>query len=201
MTDSRQIDLLALIKNRKTIRRYKDKQISMDVLDKIIEAGVWGPSIVGYQPWNYLIVQNKKIIRRLYEVLISKISDLNIAGRFVLRPSSEAIKHAQVIICIYNDKSFSNSVKKFGNIYIDISKIAEISSISAAIQNMILIAESLGISSCWLDIPLIFLDEFPVEIRSKAKGDLFSLVTLGYADEDGQRSKRKNVKSDIEFLP
>lgn len=39
------MDILNLIKKCATIRKYQNKPIPKKILDKIIEAGIWGSSI------------------------------------------------------------------------------------------------------------------------------------------------------------
>ncbi len=38
------MDLLELMKSRRTIRKYQEKQISKEDLEKIIEAGLYAPN-------------------------------------------------------------------------------------------------------------------------------------------------------------
>ncbi|MGA1795530.1 MAG: nitroreductase family protein, partial [bacterium] len=54
-------DLLNLIKDRRTIRKYQDKNIPKKILDSIIEAGCWAPSTHNSQPWFYLVIKNSTI--------------------------------------------------------------------------------------------------------------------------------------------
>lgn len=42
-------DLYNTIMHRRSIRRYSDKQIEEDVLEKILEAGMYAPSAGGRQ--------------------------------------------------------------------------------------------------------------------------------------------------------
>ncbi len=53
------MDIISLIKNRKSIRAYTDKQVSKETIDKILDAARWTPSAVNAQPWEVAVVTNK----------------------------------------------------------------------------------------------------------------------------------------------
>jgi len=72
----------------------------------------------------------------------------------MLYPTISAVMSADLMIAVYNTRAFSNFSKKFNRDYLKNAELAEISAISAAIQNMCLAAEYIGIGSCWLDLPL-----------------------------------------------
>ena len=55
------MEILEIIKKRKTIRKYTDKPIPKEVLDKILEAGIWGPSVHGLQPWKFVVVTQGQV--------------------------------------------------------------------------------------------------------------------------------------------
>lgn len=47
--------------NRKSVRKYSDKPISDEVLNKILEAGRLAPSWVNVQPWKFIVVKNQEV--------------------------------------------------------------------------------------------------------------------------------------------
>ena len=55
------MSLLDVILSRRSIRRYENKQIPKDILDKIVEAGRQSPSAVNKQPYHFVIVTNSEI--------------------------------------------------------------------------------------------------------------------------------------------
>jgi nitroreductase len=180
-----------LIKSRKAIRAYTDKPINPNDLEKVISAGIWGPSLlaVGFQPWKFVVVENKEIIVHIGDELIKKIETIGIGGKKILRTSSLAVYSATALVVVYNDRSLSKFVGRFEPIYKKIAKYAEISAIAAAIQNMIIVAESTGIASCWLDAPLFCEKRINKVIDSSDK--LVAILTLGYPKIKGRRSIRK----------
>ncbi|MFH1647755.1 MAG: nitroreductase family protein [Chloroflexota bacterium] len=53
--------LMELLKSRRTIRRFKPDPVPDDYVDKIIEAARWAPSGFNMQPWDFIIIKDKKL--------------------------------------------------------------------------------------------------------------------------------------------
>jgi len=66
------MDILELIKRRRSIRKYRKRNISNKKLRKIIEAGRWAPSIHGFQPWKFLVIRESSLIEKISKILINK---------------------------------------------------------------------------------------------------------------------------------
>ncbi len=64
---------------------------------------------------------------------------------------------------------------------------------------MILVAESLGVGSCWLDTPLFCEKEINKLLGIKDE-KLIAILTLGYPAEKGRRSKRKSLSETVRFI-
>ncbi len=52
---------LELVKNRRSIRRFKPDPIPDEYIDKIIEAARWAPSGFNSQPWEFVVVRDRKL--------------------------------------------------------------------------------------------------------------------------------------------
>ena len=63
---------------------------------------------------------------------------------------------------------------------------------------MFLAATSLGIGMCWFNFPLLIKDE--IEKFFKTKDELIAILTLGYPQEKGKRSKRKPISETVKYL-
>ncbi|MBL7156730.1 MAG: nitroreductase family protein [Candidatus Omnitrophica bacterium] len=197
------MDIFSLIKDRKTIRKYKDKPIPKEIIDKIVEAGIWGPSVPSFlkiQPWKFVVVTEKKRIKQITE-LLKKSKKTGIAINIMLSSAANIIDKAPFIIVVYNSKDLEKLKEKFKLIYSKFARIikaAQLSAISAAIQNMILVAEDLGISSCWLDTPLFCKNE--INKIFNTNNELIAILTFGYSAEKGKRSPRKPISDTVDYI-
>jgi nitroreductase len=60
-------ELLQLIKNRRSIRKYSRETIPMEIVYKILEAGRYAPSGANVQPWIYVVVNDDKLKAKIRE--------------------------------------------------------------------------------------------------------------------------------------
>ena len=200
------MDILDIIKRRASVRKYKDKSIPKEVLDKIIEAGIWGPAVPSFlamQPWKFIVVVNSEKINNLSRILSEKAMESSIGVRVLLNPASKIVSSAKVVIAVYNSNDLRDIEKKCKTVYEEyktIIKTAQISAISAAIQNMTLVAEHFEIGTCWLDTPLFCKDEISKFLSVDSDSDLIAFLTLGYPSQVGKRSKRKSLTESVEIL-
>lgn len=191
------MDLLNLIKTRASIRKYQDNPIPKEILDKIIEAGIWGPSVVGMQTVKFIVIEKKEIIRSIASIIKKKSDDIGVGGNILMRVVS-TINNAQLMIAVYNTRSAFLRMKGLAKIYAPVVKIAEVEAIAASIQNMILVAEQLGVGVCWLDLSL--LCEKSINRLLNIKADLIATLTMGYPAEAGKRSPRRGRVKLVQYI-
>ena len=69
MGEDRQMDdLLQIMKTRRSIRRYKETDVSDELLEKIMEAGRWSPSGDNAQPWRFIVVRDPETKKALGKI-------------------------------------------------------------------------------------------------------------------------------------
>jgi len=61
------MDILEVIKTRRSIRKYKPDPISEEETNKILEAGRWAPSASNSQPWRFIVLRSEETKRKLSE--------------------------------------------------------------------------------------------------------------------------------------
>jgi nitroreductase len=114
------MSFLDVILSRRSVRRYENKEIPQDVLDKIVEAGRQSPSAVNKQPYHFVIVTDSEIKKEMKSLL------------------SGFLENAPVILVgCANPKALLTG------------KWATIDT-AIALENMVLAAWSLGVGSCWI---------------------------------------------------
>ena len=57
-------DTLKIIKQRRSIRSFKDEQIKEEELQAVLEAGLYAPNTED-QAWHFTVIQNKELLDRL----------------------------------------------------------------------------------------------------------------------------------------
>jgi len=198
------MEILELIKKRKSIRKYQNKLINKKIIKRIIDAGVWGPSVpsfLGIQPWELVVIKNKSIIKNISEIIIKKSKYSKTGVNILVRSSANVIRNAPLLILIYNSGELKSMKLKYKEVYSNfktIIEVAELSAIAATIQNMILVAESMGVGTCWLDTPIFCKDE--IKSYLGINNELMAILTVGYPDEQGRRSPRKPILEMVKYL-
>lgn len=74
------MDVLGLIKTRRSIREYKDQRIAKDALEKIVDAARFAPSARGVEPWEFIVITQSDTLK--------KLADLAENGKFIAQASA-----------------------------------------------------------------------------------------------------------------
>jgi len=194
------MDILEIIKNRRTIRRYKKEPVPDELMDKIIQAGIWGPSLLAssFQTWKFIVIRDKKIIKSIADIVFNKYKKSGAGLNMILRVAFNIICNAPVIVMVYNTCKFSKAARKIKRSYGNIALRGDRAAISAAIQNMLLVAYSLGIGGCWMDSPLFC--EKKINKLLNIDFELVSILSFGFPDEPGKRSPRKPYSESVSYI-
>jgi nitroreductase len=64
------MDILEVIKTRRSIRKYTPDSISEQEINKILEAGRWAPSASNTQPWKFIVLRSQEARKMLADTLI-----------------------------------------------------------------------------------------------------------------------------------
>lgn len=128
-------ETLNVIKRRRSIRAFKPDANSKDELRQIAEAGLHAPNGGGGDAWRFTVIQDGGVLER-----INRLAKQYAASSGI--PHLEQLGQDDAFHCLYHAPALI-LVSCDGNGY-----CAEYDA-SAATQNILLAAESLGIASCW----------------------------------------------------
>ena len=125
---------LTVIRNRRSIRQYKTRQITDGELNAILEAALFAPTAMNQQKWHFTIVQRKSVLAKMD--LITKENKLNSNNPILAKSAASEDYHtyyrAPTVVIVSGDRD---------------AKFVQMDC-GAAAQNIALAAESLGIGSC-----------------------------------------------------
>jgi len=155
-------DLLKTIKTRRSIRRYQEKHVPDELLERIIEAGRWSPSGDNGQPWRFIIVRDPETKKALGKIAAEGSGRRFTAEYFTGRMQErfEGLKDPQK-----KEKAFKKLVS--GEVSAFLAKAPVMIVVCAkldvwdvpydsamATQNMLLMAHTLGLGSCVVVAPV-----------------------------------------------
>ena len=59
------MDYSDLLKQRRSVRNYEDREVPLDVINEIIVESTYAPSASNTQGWKYIIVNNRSVMKRI----------------------------------------------------------------------------------------------------------------------------------------
>ncbi|MBO4460775.1 MAG: nitroreductase family protein [Clostridiales bacterium] len=189
---------------RRSIRKYKDLEVSDELINKVIKAAAEAPSAKNRQPWKYIVfkggareemlsVMDKGLDMALAE---PSLPEQGKAGVMDAKNTLRIMRGAPVIILVLN----TNGTSPFGkplDVFSHITEICDSMSIGASIENLLLAATEEGLGSLW--IANTFYAHEPLRAYLKSDKQLIAAVALGYPDEDPVKRPRKEFEDIIEF--
>ncbi len=121
------MNLLELIKGRRSVRSFTDEPVPDETLKLLVEAACWAPTGSNMQAWEFVVIRDKEKIRKMKSFS---------PGLFVAPP-------ALIVICADRDRAF----QKGGEMGRDIVSLFDV---AMAAQNILLLAHSMGLGTCVL---------------------------------------------------
>jgi nitroreductase len=169
-------DLMSIIKGRRSVRRYLDKQVPDEHLQQILEAVQWSPSWANSQCWELVVVKDRAGKENLKEVLSAT------------NPASKALTEAPIIIALCGKLQTSGYYKgrattKLGDWFMF--------DLGIAAQSLCLAAHHLGLGT----VIVGFLDhEKAKKVLGVGEGyEVVALIPLGYPAKDSAAPKRREI--------
>jgi nitroreductase len=135
--------VIEAIKSRRSVRDYLDKQVSEDAVNQVIDAGIHAPTALGLQPWNFVVISGKDIIKEISDHIKPMVQEhLKDSTEQLAKDLKEKMKNkdfnlfydAPVLILVMHNRD---------------DKLADYDCALCA-ENMMLAAHSLGLGSCWI---------------------------------------------------
>ena len=153
-------EVMQALKERRSIRKYKTDMVPKEMIDQVIEAGLYAASGRGQQCPIIVAITNKEMRDRLAKV-----------NAQIMGATADPFYRAPVVLIVLADKNWPTYVYDG----------------SLVMGNMMLAAHELGLGSCWIHRAK---EEFEMEEYQKLLADLgiegeyegIGHCILGYAD-------------------
>lgn len=153
--------------SRRSIRKYEDKPVNDEQIQKLLRAAMYAPSAGNEKPWHFIIVKDKNKLNEITKV----------------HPYTQMLKEAPLAIIACADIS---NVKYDGAFWVQ--------DIAASVQNILLQGEAMGLGTCWCGVypreelvkEVSKLMNLPENIKP------VSIVAVGYPAERREVRERFN---------
>ncbi|CAN5685188.1 hypothetical protein BH24ACT21_BH24ACT21_01440 [soil metagenome] len=190
-------NVLDAVRGRRSVRRYLDKDVPEEHVDRVLEAARWAPSPHGRQPWRFAVVRRSESKERLADAMGKEWrSTLQMDGQPQevvekrLEGSRRRLLDAPVLVllCLYlEDLDEYPDPERQRN-----ETTMAVQSLGAAAQNALLAAYELGLDAGWMCAPLFSPEKVCDALGLDGALIPHALLTLGYAEGDPpkRRSRR-----------
>ncbi len=163
------MDAIETIYKRRSIRNYLDKKIDEDTIITLLEAASAAPTAANCQPWEFIVIDDN-----------GKLSILKDKFNFARYNAPVAI-----VVCGNMELAFKGPGKEMW-----------VQDCSAAIENILIAATSIGLGSVWIGV-------YPIESNVKIAKKILNIpehviplgiVYVGYPAEQKDARTRLNLK-------
>ncbi len=187
-------ELLDFMRGRRSLRRYQQQSVPQEWITLLLEAAVWAPSAHNRQPWRFAIVDEQATRERLAREMGAALRrDLTADGLSSaaidadVGRSYKRITSAPVLILVCMSLSdmddYSDETRN------DHERTMTQQSTAMAGQNMLLMAEKLGLGACWLCAPLFCQALVASVLKLPADWQPQGMITLGFPAQQRERSR------------
>jgi len=163
--------VLDVIKNRRTVRQFNSKDVTNSDLLNILNSGRYAPSAGNQQPWEFIVIRSKPMKEKIAHACYDQMW----------------LTQAPIILIVCTNMILATSKFKDRG-----ERLYSVQGVAAAIENMLIAAESLGISSAWIggfsERAISILTQCPDYIRPCA------VLAFGYAAEQPPVPPRQELK-------
>ena len=160
------MNLLPEIADRRSVRKYLDKDVTDEQIALLMEAARWAPSGSNMQPWDFLVVRSREMKERICA------ADHN---------QTWMLTAPVFIVCIGNERYRNDG---------DMDRVIRDSAI--ATEHILLQAQHMGLASCWT--AWFEQEEMRPVLGLDGHCYVIGVVTVGYADEVPDARPRRAAK-------
>lgn len=182
------------IVNRRSTRSFVDKEIPPEILRSVFEAGLDAPSPKNRQPWQYIVISDPEEKAKFAKQMRDELNEL-----YSAKPDREDILQAfdtlipieqcsvLLLVCYKNNTTAIHKDNVDWNISAKDIEALELMSIGASVENMLLRAQALGVSSLWCG-DVLYAYNF---LKDYSEFPVVSAICFGYSNDISHKHIRK----------
>ena len=174
--------IIEIIKQRHSVRNFKDKSIGKDIILSIVEAARLSPSACNAQPCRFVAVTDKSLLKDIVDKGMGGI----VPNKWTL--SAPVIIVGCAVLNILTHR-IGETVKGIHYHQIDMG---------IAMEHIVLLATEMGLGTCWIGW---FKERKIKKILNIPKGwKIISLLAMGYPQEESDTQTSRLNTNEILFF-
>lgn len=182
------MDAIEMIKERRSVRKFKNEKVDRNLMREIVDISKWAPSWVNYQIARYTLIDDEEIIK---ELATKGVND------FVY--NIDTLKNAKgvAVLSFVKGKSGKLDLEK-GDYATSKANVWEVFDAGIACQTFCLAAHAKGVGTCIMGV---INEKSIAEIINLPKDEtVAALIVYGYEDGHVSPTKRKDVDEIMRFF-
>ncbi|MFP3985818.1 MAG: nitroreductase family protein [Candidatus Bathyarchaeia archaeon] len=170
------MDVFEAIKNRRSIRAFRETKLSDEQVETLIDAARHAPSAGNIQPWEFIIVRDSRIKRELSAAALNQMF----------------IAEAPVVIVVCANEERSS--RGYGSRGVDLYCLQDT---AAATENMLLAAHAMGLGACWVGA---FREETVRKVlKTPSHVRPIAIIPVGYHAEKPRPRGRRSMSDIVHY--
>lgn len=165
--------MLAALRNRRSIGKVTSEVPPRDLIREMLEVATWAPNHHHTEPWRFVVLEGDaraELGAVMGELSAAREADSEKKAASATSAASKPLR-APYVIAVAVEPSAEPSVPE----------IEEIAAGSAAVQNMLLAAEALGLAAIWRSGWMAFTPEVRAHLGFSERAIMLGFVYVGYA--------------------
>ena len=211
-------DLANVIRSRRSIRNWQDKEVPEDLLLQGIELATWAPNGGNQQNWRFYVILSRDTIKAVADVVQAKANQIaswpeaeKLMDTVRMRERSGFFQDAPAAIAVAASQ-YQSSVDQIlasrEEIDCQARKIRQwrnvadsrIQSVAAAITYLLLILHKMGLGAVWMTGPMQAKEEIEKILHVPSELDIITFIPVGYPVESPAPGERKPVMEVCEII-
>lgn len=193
-----------LVRSRRAIRRYEDRVVGDELLERLLSTAIWAPSAHNRQPWRFAVLTSPASKDRLARAMGEKLrhdrlqdgDPTDVIERDVSRSYARIAGAPVVIVFFLSMSDMDRYPDKRRN---EAERQMAVQSVAMAVQNLWLLAAAEGLGACWLCAPLFVPDLVQDALDVPDDWQAQGLLTVGWPAEERSKTRRPWQES-VRFL-
>jgi nitroreductase len=201
-------ETLRTILDRRSERDFSPEPIPRDILETIVAMGAAAPSPLNNQPWRFAVIEKRACIEAIADAVeakaasIEKVVDRSARQDYLDYRRNAVFFRSAAALVVVQLKSATGEAREHlwgvpGFFAEERRARGDILCIGAACQNMLLAAESLGLSSCQMLYPLAASETVRSLCAIEPPWEIMSFIALGMRKGERPAAPRRRAMDRI----
>ena len=204
-------DLAKLIRGRRSIRSWQDKEVPEELLSRAVQLATWAPNAGNKQNWHFYIIINRDTIKAIADAVqasVDKIASWPEAKKFEVvarqRQRASFFRSApaaivvtagqyqspmdQILAAQGKTDPWARQIRHWRNV-----SDSRIQSVASAIAYLLLILHQMGLGAVWMTGPVQAKGEIEKILKVPPEMDIIAFIPIGYPTESPAPKERRPV--------